>query len=239
MATLSRVLESVFQSRTTRGSYSRNPFPENTFANMIIPLWGSIVEIPVLALDKWREKVLSGAHSVQVQQDAFVAELADGGVSPYYSTLDANFRDIMTMDYCRNKLTKIPLKGELFPYYVTRGAVFTHELSPVMLCSWKIRMEQQGDTVLAYPEKPIYRLSPHCWMVDNALTRMLKGKVLKEIMYQHVWCLPWYGEGERMAVSALIEDIPFTVQKPAIPSISTTNEELIQIAKDYRREIAI
>lgn len=132
-------------------------------------------------------------------------------------------------------------------YYCTFGTIFNTDFIPVVMLSWQIEMIPQEESQnVPYKYKfirPILRISPEVFRKSNPVEKYVINQILPKTLdiftqsprYGYI-----YGIFERSAVctiQVIIDKIPFVVRRANIPSISTTNRELLDIALEHIDEV--
>lgn len=158
-------------------------------------------------------------------------------------------RNILINIFNRARLVKIPLdtQGENY-YYGTCGAIFNKNLMPVMIMSWRIEKVQQDNPDKSFVYKftqPILRVSPSVFTVKaDSLTRYIINQIIPNALRNrydapHIYSNPLFPSTyESFNIKVDIDEFPFTLQKVNAPSVSTTNEELLNVALANIDEIA-
>lgn len=211
---------------------------------MDIPISGDTFELPVFAFPRFVDAVAN-------YSDILVAQLYSCGQKSYYKSLDTIMKEVLLTDFYYNTpLIKVEVAESSNIYYATLGAVFNADLQPLMMMSWIIgrRQNDAGNTEYYYI-KPLLRLSPGPYIAkEDALQRFIGNKLLTKALEAHI-CVP-NGRGYRGIleqsdtyssdkVRIVIDDIPFTARSTDVPSISVTNESLLQLAADHIDEIPL
>lgn len=211
---------------------------------MTVPINEEYLEIPVFAV-KGLENIVH-SHDIDLESDSLAIELHTSQDAGGYATLDSNIRKIIGTNFS-NRLSKLSIKenSDTF-YYGTYGALFDKDLNPVMMLVWKVRKRpvstlENGDTRLFIPIKPIIRVSPEVVQKRNSMERYIFNRIITEGlaltrlegMYTNVFKYT----SELFSTQVIIDKMPFRVSPSAIPSISTTNEELIGTALEYIDEM--
>lgn len=182
-----------------------------------------------------------------------VITLEDSGAIGYYKTLDANMKDCL-LSGSRQHLIRIEIENNLH-YYVTHGAVFDKDFNPVMMMSWTIEKIQsinagEEDSYTYTLIRPIIRFSPSCFNKADSMQRYLVNKLLVKSLNKNIKLAYWGRDiisffpqcdrqrREGFTLKIEIDECPFSVREIEAPSISTTNESLIQLALDHIDEVA-
>lgn len=215
---------------------------------MPIPLTGDYIELPTMvtySLPTIGEKILK-----KEPIDALVANLNNtGGYSPYKS-VEACIKDIFSVSYetCRlRKLTNIKDSEKL--YYGTYGAIFDECFKPIVMLSWELKKVYRDDEQNPFRYqffKPILRVAPEVFInKSNAVERFITNKIVPTALsISNIYC-PFIGlnrgfdmnTNSNLRIKVLIEDCPFIIKEVDVPSISTTNEELLRTALNHIDEL--
>lgn len=154
-----------------------------------------------------------------------------------YSSFAAIMKEVLEESFSRSRLVRVVTKqGEnLFEYYATLGAIFDSNFDPVLLCTWTIERYEDDGTFKCRLIQPIVRINPECFINrSNPIERFISGKFAQTAL--SITCNPprTLTNGKKYNNKVLVEinKIPFKIKHADIPSISTTNEELIQLVKD-------
>lgn len=249
---LNYTIGDIFRGQTTTRGVSywgRNTvIVDSPKVYMDIPIKKSIFEIPTFALGTF----FSTLENKRFDEEAIVAVLRTINKVPRYVTLNRYMRDILIDDYDSNRLVKLEIKeGETEPlvYYATHGMILDYQFTPVMMCSWLIERTIDYDGNFKYEFlKPIMRIDPACYLSrGNSMERFIVNKLpivaLDSTIYQ-----PYRRNVPSCFVNRQYSDVeadlrieidkcPFVLKQSDVPSISTTNEKLLQIAIDHIDEI--
>lgn len=203
---------------------------------MTIPLIGNHIEVPLFAF-----RALLGP----LDSEAIVVGLNQIGCTTNYKSLPNNLRHALSYSYKGSHLTRIPLGNE-GSYYATWGAIFDKNYLPVMLLTWEIdKVPVEG--ILKYKTvHPVLRIAPEVFKKTNAIEKYIVNKIIPEAL--SITCLEWpYRSGSNFIIhnvedltpdiKVIIDHCPFAIRKTAVPSISTTNKDLLNIALDNLDEI--
>ena len=211
-----------------------------------IPVNGQSFEIPTFAMRSYIDN-FPNSNSI----DAIVVALTTLGRLPRYKTLDRYMREILRQSYNNHKLVQLDVKrcdGVVRPYYGTHGAVFDSDLSPVAMFSWELekRPTEEGHTGILL-KTPILRISRKCFYnQDDAMLRFISKKFVNSVLEDRS-NLSFYFPlevrryiipvGMRKDVRVIIDNDFPNLKKASIPSISTTNDKLLEVAVNHIDEI--
>ena len=240
--TIQRCFEGFFQD--TIYSYRDNVI--RNFQYMNVPVFKDVFELPTFM---FRELFNYDSSAIVDTVDTFTACLNHTGAKSTYKTLSSKMRNILINTFNRARLVKIPLdtQGENY-YYGTCGAIFNKNLMPVMIMSWRIEKVQQDNPDKSFVYKftqPILRVSPSVFTVKaDSLTRYIINQIIPNALRNrydapHIYSNPLFPSTyESFNIKVDIGEFPFTLQKVNAPSVSTTNEELLNVALANIDEIA-
>lgn len=243
MEKLTDTLEYVF--RGIGGRYynysSANPIGN---ACMTIPMKNTIIELPVLMLYE--------LPKMPFIPDAFVANLNYIGLADLYKTLSSNVKAALTARFSGKRLFKITLSDKSSNvYYGTFGAIFDENFHPIMMLSWKMYKipidKDIPDKVILRPVNPILRIHPSVFINKNdSMKRFIANKIFPTALelaihapYAQLPYLTFTSYNRLYSVQVIVDKMPFEVKEPSLPSISTTNKSLINVALDNLDEIII
>lgn len=218
MAGLGDVLRNIYRER--RGYHSRNNLfliDDNPVAQMEIPVnKEGIFECPTLVLQK--------VAGIPKDTDVIVAPFLYGGFPPGYSTFDTNIKYMLCSTWDHHL---IPFSIDDKSYYIVNGGILDSDLKAKALCSWEVDLRDNSSRL--YPlikMKPVLRISPECFEKKDTMEKFIAGRLFSQATTA---VIPLDGDNYRIKI--IIDDIPFKVKKPDVPSVSTTNEELFELAK--------
>lgn len=216
---------------------------------MEIPITGSTFELPLFATDTFYKLVLKEKDD---KVDAIVVTLNTQERMSRYKSLERAMTDVLTENYFYGRLALIEVKqgNEMVPYYGTQGAVFDKEFDPVMMCSCIVERNKENEESKSFYKlsKLILRIDPYAFIhKPTSMERFLNNKLitacLENTFYMPSPNLPGNHllrisrPTEKFPVKVEIDDCPFTVRPADTPSISTTNQQLLQVAIDHINEI--
>lgn len=242
MASLPRTLSAILQDSHSYSKiyrYHNNNNSVTTGKYLEIPVNKEEFEVPVFALDNFIKML-----KLHTEADILVARLYSCGVQSTYKTFDSALKDVLSARFDDTRLCKILIPNSDKVYYGTFGAIFNAELQPLMMLSWIIGKEvDEGGNVKYSYKKPLLRLHPDpCINKEDVLQKMLAGRMLSSILEIETYC-PYSEDVIKQKswatyrVKVEIDEFPFTLKAVDIPSISVTNESLLQIAADHIDEL--
>ena len=236
---LDRSVLSMFDGTHRVCHKSVNPHPHlGTKFYMEIPIEKDVFELPTMALRHFFDLV---KEDKDLSMGKIVAILKNYGV-PYFKTLNRNMQDIIWTDFNCSRLTELKINqgdGPTLYYYATNGAVFDSDMLPVMLATWKIERRQVDGRRLYRFIKPILHISTNCFLsqsdpMQRWICKKMSATCLKSPynIYALRGCLAIERSIRSIEPSIEISDIPFEIIKTEAPSVSTTDQDLLQIAAD-------
>lgn len=246
MRDLKYIIQRCFEGYLQDSIYFNTDTVIRNFQYMSIPIFKDVFELPVFMIGKLSNCNLPVTSD---EVDSFTACLNYIGTESSFKTLSSKIRAILINVFNRARLVKIPLdtQGENY-YYGTCGAIFNKNLMPVMIMSWRIEKVQQDNPDKSFVYKftqPILRVSPSVFTVKaDSLTRYIINQIIPNALrnrynaphiYRNSLFLSTY---ESFSIKVDIGEFPFTLQKVNAPSVSTTNEELLNVALANIDEIA-
>ena len=137
----------------------------------------------------------------------------------------------------------------MIPYYGTQGAVFDKEFDPVMMCSCIVERNKEKEESKSFYKlsKLILRIDPYAFIhKPTSMERFLNNKLITACLENTFFMPSSYlyrnhlrisRPTEKFPVKVEIDNCPFTVRSANTPSISTTNQQLLQIALNHIHEI--
>lgn len=213
---------------------------------MLVPSKGDKVEIPVFIIkqygDMLDQKTLDGVP------DYISIPLKVSGYKNFYTSFDRIIRSTLHDSFSSHGLVKLQGKdgSDIHTYYATKSALFDKNLNPLMMCTWQMEKRMAIPGQVTYREavyksyfiKPILRIAPEFYLAkhDN-VGRFINKKMISLILSKATYT-PRYYLSDHLGVlynhpyipAVLIEDIPFEIKTVPAPSVSTTREELLNLA---------
>ena len=216
------------------------PNQDSTLSSQVtIPVSEDAFEIPAFVL--CNSPVVRNIKKGFV--DAVVANVSYYGFLSHYKSLNASFCYNITNSLSDPGLVKLPVKDGETDCYITHGAVFDHNLQPLLMLTWVLQKTAPSERNLSYKCSlqglyPIVRVAPQV-IVDHShsVHKYIANRVLSSILSLNSICLLSEdisdNYGYCFSPKALIEPIPFTVRRPSVPSVNTSNDDLIHSALDH------
>lgn len=239
MATLTSVINEVYlgfgDARLGwRSQTSGNSVPTTTTKYIEIPIDKDLIEVPIFAWQTFMEEV-----SKESPSSAIVAALYSMGVSTTYKSLESILKAVLAVRINTTRLIKVTVPNTSIVYYATLGALFDSSLKPIMMMSWLVGKNNAGYVVI----RPLLRIDPDVWLnKEDSMQRFLSGKLVTstltpQINRPTITANNVMAPSSRMKVKVEIDNCPFFVKTAKTPSISTTNEELLQTVEDYIEDL--
>lgn len=213
---------------------------------MVIPISSENIEIPIMALYM---STIENQIKARGDLDAIVVNLDNIGGYTMYKSASAAIRDVFNTLYRNVHLRRIMSVGDPEKtYYGTYGAIFDENFKPVVMLSWEMKKIFQDDENTPIKFKfirPILRVAPEVLInKSNVIERFIINQIIPTSLTLNYISSPspfgvtiYEGNDRDEKIKVIIEDIPFVVREADIPSVSTTNEELLDIASNYIDEM--
>lgn len=215
---------------------------------MLIPVTGDNIEIPTMAmysLYKVADKITN-----KKPIDTIVINLENTGGFTTYKSVDACFRDAFRVSYQNARLRRLITVGNPEKtYYGTYGAIFDENFKPVVMLSWELKKiyRDNGQDSFKYKFiRPILRVAPEVFInKSNTVERFIINKLIPTTLsLTHIYSSIYRSKifdtnnGDcNLKAKVLVEDCPFVKKETDVPSISTTNEELLGTVLNYIDEV--
>lgn len=207
---------------------------------MTIPVTGDLLDIPVFAFNTFIGRVMYNRESV----DAIAATLSDNGKVSSFKSMDVAIRNLLTLRLSNNNLTRLPNKKDSDPvYYCTRGTVFDSSYNPVVLMSWRLKKVVVGFRTKFAPQEAVLRVSPLVFIQrGSSVERFIINKIIPAALsisriYPPTGVPSSVNITYNPKIKVEIAYCPFSISQTDAPSISTTNEELLNVAIDNLDEL--
>lgn len=250
MRELSSVIRYCFENSLSNYTNGSSILENDKFADMIIPINSNSFEVPIFALEAFSVMHLRGTVE---STDAIVVNLCKGTGTSTYKSLACRVRDILQKGYSANQLTLLTEGSDPNPYYGTGGAIFNKDFQPVMLLTWQMQKvfdieEENSRYLFRYRfTKPILRVAPEVFILKaDSVQRFIINKIVPKLLnLSYVYkpdmraCSELFLRNDytRLVPKVEIEKCPFEVKEADAPSISTTNEKLLDVALNNLEEI--
>jgi len=246
MASLDSVINAIFEG-SNRNSQIRRQYrntsntPITVKKYMEIPIGSDVFELPLFAFEDFKKM-----HQNKKIGDVVVASLYSCGQTSDYKSLDSIMKDVLST-YFDKHLCKVQIPNSPNVYYATFGAVFDENFTPLMMLSWIMERRVSEESVIKYRyKKPLLRLNPYpCLNKEDTLQKFICGRWMTAVLSAIVDTPSAYGCGSFIEpgcfnfehVKIEIDECPFVIRGTDVPSISVTNEYLLQLAADHIDEI--
>ena len=245
-------VEDIFSGYNFGTSYYLRDSYRSDSKYMEIPINDSVFEIPTFALNCLLDQATNRSPNLP---DAIVVKLDTLGKIPRYKSLDRFMQDVMLAEFMDSRLIKLNVKNgdDFLEFYGTQGAVFNRDFEPLMICLWQMERERlspedaRGNSgcLCRYKAlKPIVRINPEVVLnKSNPMERWIAGKMLTNSLKAHIrmnhilHSLVTYDADLPLHPVVEICESPFIIRETDTPSVSTTNEQLLQVAIDHIEEI--
>lgn len=214
---------------------------------MLIPVTGDNIEIPTMAM--YSLPTLENKILQKEPIDALVVNLNNNGGYSSFKSVSASIRDAFTVLYKNAHLRKLVTVGDPEKtYYGTYGAIFDENFKPIVMLSWELKKIYRDDDQDPFRYKfirPILRVAPEVFInKSNTVERFIINQIIPTALSVIHLSSPTFhrsmiyeSNSDNCKVKVLIEKIPFIIKETDVPSISTTNEELLGTALNYIDEI--
>lgn len=216
---------------------------------MLIPVTGDNIEIPTMAM--YSLPTLENKILQKEPIDALVVNLNNNGGYSSFKSVSASIRDAFTVLYKNAHLRRLVTVGDPEKtYYGTYGAIFDENFKPIVMLSWELKKIYRDDEQDPFRYKfirPILRVAPEVFInKSNTVERFIINQIIPTALSITYLSSPEFYNCKiydsnsyncNTKVKVLIEKIPFIIKEADVPSISTTNEELLGTALNYIDEI--
>lgn len=245
MDRLASIISNCYSEYSYNHNYRQHSsiIPTGETVYMEVPRTSGPVEIPAFAVASFLES--------KVKADKTVITLEEANIISTYAAMDAKIRDAISMPYTHMfsgssaGMIKIITGDFDNPYYYgTQGVLFDKNFHPVMMMSWIIEeAEEEDNPSIEYKiVRPLLRIDPGVIVrKSNAVERYIVNKILPtalSLIYVSKPRLPnMRCPGGNMHIKVELDECPFNIKRPSIPSVSTTNEMLLDIALENIDEI--
>lgn len=218
---------------------------DNKYANLVIPMDKDVFEVPVFALQAFNNDVLR-EHPRSI--DAIVVNLHYTGYRSSYKSLDAAIRNTLNAVLTNaHNIVRLPHDFNEPVYYCLGGSIFDKDYNPIMMMTWVIEKDYSDgeEGMLRYKfVRPQLRIAPETFIYRaSAVERYIVNKIApKALQLRYGVDSPYMGsnfnqQGICGDVKLIVEKMPFALRSADVPSVSTTNEELVRVALDNIEEL--
>ena len=243
MASLGSIISTIFEGSSQNSHIRLNSTdtPVTPEKYMEIPIDSNVFELPLLAFEDFNK-----INKDRKACDVIVASLYSCGQTSGYKSFDSIMKDVLSTRFNRH-LCKVQVANTPNIYYATFGAVFDENFTPLMMLSWIMeKIEHEGGTVKYQYKKPLLRLNPYpCINKEDSLQKFLFGRWMTTTLGTTIYppssngldYMEYSGYLNFNYVKVEIDECPFVIRGTDVPSISVTNEGLLQLAADHKDEI--
>lgn len=241
-------IEGMYYWPNRYGVHTNNYVPEHPASSIFldIPLSSKYIEVPVFAMDRFtglkKETLIEHEDSITLS-----AYLQPSNLKSSYKSLERGLQDLLPKSFT-GYLYNCPVTqaGETKVYFVTHGMILDPTMKPLMMATWQL---EKISEVWAC-KRPLLRLDSGCFTnIPGAMEKIIIKKILPLVLmrpvnsYNSVENNSWYRPriiSSSFSIKVEIEsaiDMPFKFFKTESPSISTTNESLLQLALEHIDEL--
>lgn len=229
---LNNALERLFLGYSSGGGYYSSDFPITLPHRYLeMPIQKETIEIPIIALSAFLDTVGRG----EKMPDAYVHKLPQRIREFRYKSLDANMRNALVGSLLCG--IKIKRGGEDHYYYLDRGVIYNENLEIMMLCSWVIKPEVKEGTTVYRIQYPLIRVDARCVTPpDDPMKRYIMNKIVPTAVQTSMYLYREQNiimDTHGMNPQIIIGEMPYKLKIPDMPSINTSNKELIEIVTNH------
>lgn len=254
---LSGTISNMFRLNTYERCFrhwrdENRPISNSSVRYIELPIDKEFFEMPVFAFNKFVQAV---GHNDDISANALVAILNTADRNSGYKSIERCMKDILEESFTDSRLVKVEVKdgSNTMLYYGTHGAIFDRNFDPLMVASYKMEKcfrtvvnAGEPDKVIPYykfteailrvnPDVYIYKRDP---MEKFIVNKMISGCLLLHTeLPLHIRLVDRIFGDNYMPFHIEIGNSPFIIHDTDTPSISTTNEQLIQTVIDHVEEV--
>ena len=231
MASIQQVLRDVYNGRQSSLWRRINSATSDSTRGGFLAFNTDAVEVPTF---------LCNNFGMYRGKDIIFVTIPPKIVKMQYSTLDPKMKKALlgrvSMGDCT---TKIEVNNKT--YYVLQGMVMDSDWKIIMLCSWVMRTyrypETGAETILK--TRPLLRIDPSVFSREDAVQKYIADRIFKESLMK----VPYNNRnpgGESatdVSIKIIIDEIPLKVRYTQPPNITTTNQELLDLADCYLGDV--
>lgn len=214
-------------------------------STITIPIFGEVITMPTMFLGAFMRMVRNEKCE---ELDAFVCITTTSSRDSSYKSLDANIRNIFYTSHTFSNYCGPFVKVHVNPdkvYYCCKGAIFSDSLNPLVMLSWQI---MKLDSIKYKFIQPVLEVDPKVFtQKEDAMDRYIINKIIPATLNIRNLIAPGFRHGQSVLnfedthsnyfPKVEIGNIPFAIEVPDIPSVSTTNKELLDIVLDNIDEV--
>lgn len=217
---------------------------------MEIPLNKEQFELPAFLLYKFKTIMVQYCADGKPFPDKLEVPLYTFNSWITYKTLPCIIGYIWRLDFMKDRLVPIRVDKCKEAYYGTPGGIFDSNYEPLALQTWTVTREsmptgENSSRDIFILERPNLWVNPEVYnQREDEVQRFIVNKMIKAAS-GHV-CSTWgksnacvlYRDGHTsFYIRTILDNCPVTLKLVDTPSISTTNEDLIDLALKYKEEI--
>lgn len=229
-ASLVTTIDNIYTARYGWSTGGENFFTGPGIFSIEQSIRGDSFEIPIAFMHFMYEAAIN-------EVDTLVMPFFASSTGCGYTTFDANIKRLL---YCswHNQLIKMVIDDCV--YYVTLGCIFNNAYKPIMMCTWEVNRIDPVENRYFIKSRPVLRIAPECTARADKMQRFICGKLIDAAINAPL--NDFYVDGftrtfssrqmGNYSIKIIIDNIPFAVSKVKTPSISTSNEELFELAKE-------
>lgn len=218
---------------------------DRKLSTITIPVFGEIITMPTMFLGVFMHMVRNEKCE---ELDAFVCTTTTNSRDSSYKSLDANIRNIFNTSRAFSNYWGPFVKVHVNPdkvYYCCKGAIFSDNLKPLVMLSWQI---MKLDSIKYKFIQPVLEVDSKVFtQKEDAMDRYIINKIIPATLNIRNLIAPGFRYGQSVfnfeytglnyLPKVEIGNIPFAIEIPDIPSVSTTNKELLDIVLDNIDEV--
>ena len=192
MATLHSVLRDIYETHERYCSAPPIDVPLESVVRLEVSIDTEVFEIPSFLVNSWGDRAVNLRGDqlpsvITVKYPKIITNLYHARSSPGYASLEVNVKTIFSRDFRRYRLSDFTAKGVETPFYATNGAIFDSSFNPLMMCTYQVTTKEKDGLTCIVGMKPVLRISPACYSDNNPVTRLITGKILKEVLSLRPW----------------------------------------------------
>lgn len=222
---------------------SSNSLTNSMFSHYVdVDLSTPVFELPLFCLKYFCKNLQRITENIQGLHLAVPLRYY-GKQSSYKSMPTILSKEVLFSEISKLGLYKIPVSSDSY-YYGTQGAVFDKDMKALCIASWRMLLTtdetSEGTPVNTLTlSRPILRISPHVYL-DKAdpVQSFIANKLLKTFLEHPVTAISYYTmpyltkDYGNYTVQVIFEESPFPITSVPTPSISTSQQSLINTVID-------
>lgn len=251
MTDLKAILRECYSGNTNYYGYGGRSMqhPCTLEGNIIVPVsFNDTFELPIFLLNDFMPYQFMSRR----EDFAFAVTLKSNPKMSRYKSLDAVMRNTLSASFATKKLQCIveDAHDSSQNYYATQGTIFDYAFNPIMMLLWQVKAEIGEDNNLKFKFiKPILKVAPHVLTEKaDSVQRYIINKIIPaalEITWVHKPICLLHNDivdtdcENHCSVKVEIDKMPFLFRETDTPSVSTTNEMLLDIALNHVEEAVV